>query len=157
MKKQNQKGFTLAELLIVVAIIAVLVAISIPVFNTQLEKSREQTDIANIRAAKAIAVVSALDWKIEINGKLESLASANSYYYDAARGVFVKSNISVGYGKGTQADGGGQTVPMYTTSTTANQKSYKASSDVRDQVLKCKFEKAKSTYYMEWVAKKAGS
>ena len=37
--KKNNKGFTLAELLIVVAIIAVLVAIAIPVFTSQLEKS----------------------------------------------------------------------------------------------------------------------
>ena len=32
-KLQNKKGFTLMEMLIVVAIIAVLVAIDIPVFN----------------------------------------------------------------------------------------------------------------------------
>ncbi len=44
--KKNNKGFTLAELLIVVAIIAVLVAIAIPVFTSQLEKSRESTDAA---------------------------------------------------------------------------------------------------------------
>ena len=49
----EKKGFTLAELLIVVAIIAVLVAIAIPIFNTQLEKAREATDAANIRAAYA--------------------------------------------------------------------------------------------------------
>ena len=54
--KKNNKGFTLAELLIVVAIIAVLVAIAIPVFTTQLEKSREATDLSNIRAAYAEAV-----------------------------------------------------------------------------------------------------
>lgn len=53
MRKNNKKGFTLAELLIVVAIIAVLVAIAIPVFTNQLEKSREATDIANIRGAYA--------------------------------------------------------------------------------------------------------
>ena len=53
MKKMNKKGFTLAELLIVVAIIAVLVAIAIPVFTSQLEKSREATDLANIRSAYA--------------------------------------------------------------------------------------------------------
>ena len=51
MKKDD--GFTLAELLIVVAIIGVLVAISIPVFSSQLEKSREATDLANVRAAYA--------------------------------------------------------------------------------------------------------
>ena len=56
MKKMNKKGFTLAELLIVVAIIAVLVAIAIPVFSSQLEKSREATDLANIRSAYATLV-----------------------------------------------------------------------------------------------------
>ena len=60
-KKNNKKGFTLAELLIVVAIIAVLVAIAIPIFTSQLEKSREATDIADARdyyAEIATALVS---------------------------------------------------------------------------------------------------
>ena len=61
MKKNNNKGFTLAELLIVVAIIAVLVAIAIPVFTSQLEKSREATDVANVRSAYAEVVVNYLD------------------------------------------------------------------------------------------------
>lgn len=59
--KKNNKGFTLAELLVVVAIIAVLVAISIPIFTTQLEKAREATDAANIRAAYAEMLVAVLD------------------------------------------------------------------------------------------------
>ena len=59
--KKNNKGFTLAELLIVVAIIAVLVAIAIPIFNSQLEKSREATDIANIRDYYAEISVGMLD------------------------------------------------------------------------------------------------
>lgn len=52
----GDRGFTLAELLIVVAIIAVLVAIAIPVFTTQLERAREATDIANIRSSYAEAM-----------------------------------------------------------------------------------------------------
>ena len=59
--KKNNKGFTLAELLIVVAIIAVLVAIAIPVFTSQLEKSREATDMANVRSAYAEVVTTYLD------------------------------------------------------------------------------------------------
>lgn len=59
--KKNNKGFTLAELLIVVAIIAVLVAIAIPVFTSQLEKAREATDAANIRAAYAEVMVQGID------------------------------------------------------------------------------------------------
>ena len=53
--KKNKKGFTLAELLIVVAIIAVLVAIAIPVFTSQLEKSRDSVTVSNLRAAYAEA------------------------------------------------------------------------------------------------------
>ena len=49
-KRNNKKGFTLAELLIVVAIIAVLTAIAIPVFSTQLHKSKDAADLANIRS-----------------------------------------------------------------------------------------------------------
>ena len=59
-KIREKKGFTLAELLIVVAIIAVLVAIAIPIFTTQLEKAREGTDQANIRSAYAEVMAAAL-------------------------------------------------------------------------------------------------
>lgn len=58
--KERREGFTMAELLIVVAIIAVLVAIAIPVFTSQLEKSKEATDLANIRAAYAQASAAAV-------------------------------------------------------------------------------------------------
>ena len=53
MHMNRKKGFTLAELLIVVAIIGILVAVAIPVFTSQLEKAREATDAANIRNAYA--------------------------------------------------------------------------------------------------------
>ncbi len=59
--KNNKKGFTLMEMLIVVAIIAVLVAIAIPVLSGTLEKSREAADAANLRAAYAECAVAVLD------------------------------------------------------------------------------------------------
>lgn len=74
--KKNRKGFTLAELLIVVAIIAVLVAIAIPVFTAQLEKSREATDLANLRSAYAecmAALIAGTD--ADVNGVTYTPAS----------------------------------------------------------------------------------
>ena len=59
--RNNKKGFTLAELLIVVAIIAVLVAISIPIFVNQVEKAKESTDAANIRDYYAEIAVGVLN------------------------------------------------------------------------------------------------
>ena len=50
---RNHKGFTLMEMLIVVAIIGVLVSVAIPILGSQLEKSREAVDLANVRAAYA--------------------------------------------------------------------------------------------------------
>lgn len=66
---QNSRGFTLAELLITVAIIGVLVAISIPVFASQTEKSREATDLSNVRAAYAEVMAEAITENMEYQKK----------------------------------------------------------------------------------------
>ena len=66
---QNSRGFTLAELLITVAIIGVLVAISIPVFASQTEKSREATDLSNVRAAYAEVMAEAITENMEYQVK----------------------------------------------------------------------------------------
>ena len=57
-RKNHPKGFTLMELLVVVAIIAVLIAIAIPVFTASLEQSRAATG-ANIRSDYAQAALQA--------------------------------------------------------------------------------------------------
>lgn len=57
---KSKKGFTLAELLIVVAIIAVLVAIMIPVFGSSRSSAILSKDAANIRAKYAEEVINAM-------------------------------------------------------------------------------------------------
>ncbi|WP_325199074.1 type IV pilin protein [Oscillibacter sp.] len=54
-KWKRQSGFTMVELLIVAAIIAVLVAVSIPMMNSVLDRARHATDTANERAALGLA------------------------------------------------------------------------------------------------------
>ena len=98
MKKNNKKGFTLAELLIVVAIIAVLVAISIPVFTKRLEASRETTDLANLRSAYAAAEVALLS-------EPKSIKNATMQYKpDDPIGMVTDGGTVMG--KGTKVDGG---------------------------------------------------
>ena len=67
---QSERGFTLAELLIVVAIIGVLTAVALPVFTSQLEKSRESKDLSDVRNAYAelMNAVITSDEKAEYNG-----------------------------------------------------------------------------------------
>ncbi len=98
--KKNNKGFTLAELLIVVAIIAVLVAIAIPIFTSQLEKSREAVDQANIRDAYATIVAATLTEETDLT------ASATN---------------KISYSAGTAATGGNAYVPPTATITATQQ------------------------------------
>lgn len=74
----DKKGFTLAELLVVVAIIGILVAISIPVFTSQLAKARKATNQANLRAAKAAAVAQYLT---------DAATGEKFYSYDLEKGI----------------------------------------------------------------------
>ena len=103
MRRKN-KGFTLAELLIVVAIIGVLVAVAIPVFNSQLEKSRQSTDLSNLRGAYAAAKVAELSGEVagyNSNGDSvdpikigDSFNSDWEYKYSAAAYVFLYDSDS---------------------------------------------------------------
>lgn len=60
MKLKNKKGFTMAELLIVIAIIAVLIAVAFPVFGAQLAKAQYSVDVANVRSAYSEEVADAM-------------------------------------------------------------------------------------------------
>ncbi len=64
--KRNNKGFTLLELLIIVSIIGILVAISIPAFTSQIEKSRRAVDIANARTIKSALTLALSTGELQI-------------------------------------------------------------------------------------------
>lgn len=95
MLKKKHKGFTLAELLIVVAIIAILVAISLPLFSSQIAKANLQADQTHVSAAKASAVAEYLDTNSH---------DTITYYFDAGIAMANKNNSEgiVGYGKSTK-------------------------------------------------------
>lgn len=87
--RHKNKGFTLAELLIVVAIIGVLVAISIPIFSKQLEKARDAATLANLRNVYAEVQTEYINQAGSTSGK--------NYWVNGGRHIFVtyQSNGSV--------------------------------------------------------------
>ena len=91
----KNKGFTLAELLIVVAIIAILVTISLPLFSSQIAKANLQADQTHVSAAKASAVAEYLDTNSH---------DTITYYFDAGIAMANKNNSEgiAGYGKSTK-------------------------------------------------------
>ena len=54
--KKNRKGFTLIEMLVVIAIIAILVAIIIPTVSNATLRAKAATDAANLRSVLGLAL-----------------------------------------------------------------------------------------------------
>lgn len=88
-KLRKKGGFTLVEMLIVVAIIAILIAVSVPMVGNSLESAREAVDESNARAAISLATIEVLTKNINedktwgyvvsgANGSLNEAANSGS-------------------------------------------------------------------------------
>lgn len=96
-KFRNKKGFTLVEMLIVVAIIAILVAVSIPMIGSALEGAREATDAANLRSAQGAGIIYYMTADPAIEAKTELW-----YHIDGdSAGGSIKAGTPTAYGQGT--------------------------------------------------------
>ncbi len=99
-KLKKQGGFTLVEMLTVVAIIAILIAISIPMVTGALDRASKATDVANVRAAKALTSIEYLT--------NTSFKADEEWAYDALKGKLVAAAAGddvTPYGKASGNDG----------------------------------------------------
>lgn len=84
---KNKKGFTLAELLVVVGIIAVLVAIAIPTFSAATDRAQYAVELANARSTYGEAKISVIS-----SADGETLATDFSRTYDGIKYTVTKDS-----------------------------------------------------------------
>lgn len=109
-KMKKQGGFTLVEMLIVVAIIAILIAVSIPLVAGALEGAREATDAANERSFKAALVTGYLLNDANMSNGATKISAGNTYVYDAVNGVATDQEVKKAYGQSKDDEGDCKTV-----------------------------------------------
>ena len=76
---RNKKGFTLIEMLVVIAIIAVLVSIVIPVVGDSTAKARAAADAANLRSTLG-ALNTIITLQGDLNEQVKFIDAPDSLY-----------------------------------------------------------------------------
>ena len=89
MKKNNKKGFTIVELVIVIAVIAILAAVLIPTFTGVTERAKENAAMQNARNAWTEYMAEYAD-KAEYkeNICIKSTVDEKDYYFHVENGEF---------------------------------------------------------------------
>ena len=120
MKHTNKKGFTIVELVIVIAVIAILAAVLIPTFTNLIKKANESSDV---QAARQMNTILAAEGAVEKNTIFDvfdalheagldakdykPLVAGTYFFWDdkADRVVYTDGEFNVIYPKGATKEG----------------------------------------------------
>lgn len=114
-KLKTSKGFTLMEMLIVVAIIAILVAIAVPSFTDALNKARVAADEANIRSGYTGVVATVMAEESEKQVRYFVLQKDGSVEETDAKTNTETTNTYACLGNGEKTEIAGCAVPAWST------------------------------------------
>ena len=99
MTKHSRKGFTLIEMLVVIAIIAILVAIIIPTVSSAIAKAKAATDAANLRTILGIANVELVDEEVNVAAAAAAMTTFECASFPGAKAYiyYVNPGFIIGY------------------------------------------------------------
>lgn len=96
MKKMNKKGFTIVELVIVIAVIAILAAVMIPTFGGIIKKANKSAAEQEAKAVwKDLYGVDLADGTLD--GKEGTTAIGAEYNYSATSFTYTAKGYTVSY------------------------------------------------------------
>ena len=74
MKKMNKKGFTIVELVIVIAVIAILAAVMIPTFSGIVERAQNSAALQEVKNAYTATIADELSTATDADDKISNKA-----------------------------------------------------------------------------------
>ena len=81
MKKMNKKGFTIVELVIVIAVIAILASVLIPTFSGIIEKAKASNALSTAKNAYTSLLIADDDADISVADKVDYYVLIDGYYF----------------------------------------------------------------------------
>ena len=104
MKKMNRKGFTIVELVIVIAVIAILAAVLIPTFSGIVDKAKESAALQEVLNA----------YKAQLAVELSTADTTDDVVYGAGQIVVEHDGKIIGISANGEATVGNTEEPNFT-------------------------------------------